>query len=818
MTLCATVCAMFFCLSAAAASLPSLQQDASISDGLLPNGAAYYIAVNPSEKSSVEFALVQKLNAVSGADASRDAGGAMSALDRFGGRTAREFLSGNSAFCDDVQDEMLDLREDAVIYRFGRLAVSDELMDSVLLMIFDMVEEKGTGGRGTSVTDYAIVVSGDVDKDAMLTRLRHFSMMVPVRSSDAVTRQAYTPASSGEVEFVLTEQPTADLTGISLIYKIPRVPEEYMGTTVPFVAEYMGNMLCSVLETRIHAGLKAAGLPVTGLSCRYVGSAAQAGDEEVEIRMETAAEYLDDVLSVLSSALASADEAALSTRDFPSFRKEYLFGLYAKSVAPTVSNEENIGRCVSSFLYGTALPDRKERLTGLIKGRVADTTHVRLFNTYASGVLSSSHNVSIRLKGNIPLGEEELKHRFLSSWKSETGLKTGRSQDSLVSAKALADKLKLSSSRKENASKGVLWTFDNGMKVIYKRMTTNSLFRYDLKLRGGRRELEGMTAEETAGLASVLSCYNVGGMDGDAFRRHCSSSDFTMDIDVSRMGMDISGLASYASLPMLFEALIALANEREESPESYRYLALCERLKPGMKTVFDEELPAKAAKYFDECFSRMNEGVLIIVGDMEETAMRKLLQTQLMYFHTGAASPRRIRVPYRQADALSSCDSVDVNLSAPMAFTADNYVLASLARVVLEDALNQALCGKGAAAAVSFEFVDLPQERLELMISLKEMNLDRLPSDERRISAGEMGEIVDGVLARLSSVSLSGNSLDAYKSMLKNDVSSCRQKEEYWISVIATRFFRGKDLNSRYEEKTDALTAERLRSLFYALL
>ena len=55
------VLGMFSAISVLAQDLPTLPSDPAIHQGTLPNGTRWMISVNPAERQTADFALVQKV-------------------------------------------------------------------------------------------------------------------------------------------------------------------------------------------------------------------------------------------------------------------------------------------------------------------------------------------------------------------------------------------------------------------------------------------------------------------------------------------------------------------------------------------------------------------------------------------------------------------------------------------------------------------------------------------------------------------------------------------------------------------------------------
>ena len=135
-----------------------------------------------------------------------------------------------------------------------------------------------------------------------------------------------------------------------------------------------------------------------------------------------------------------------------------------------------------------------------------------------------------------------------------------------------------------------------------------------------------------------------------------------MDAQVALNSMTITGDAPSGRLELLLKALVNLANGRTLNRAEFQAFAANEqlrdrtledelmlRLNPGYAytrsrdpQVLSAETQEKAERFFAERFARMNDGVLILAGDLSEEQVKRLLTRYLGNFSTGkGATPRK---------------------------------------------------------------------------------------------------------------------------------------------------------------------------------
>jgi len=835
--------------------VPSLPADPNVSKGVLPDGISFYLSVNKTEKGLVEFALVQKRDPK---DSVFAAGRALAGVPRLGGCNAHGFMARNGLCPGEIRHGtagIAETRDDAVVYRFGTLHTSrgEAAVDSTLLMMFGIVEKACADGMPNSSN--AIIIAGDIDKDAMLKKLGLFSLMVPSSGTSAVADESYRwqPADSAICEVIIDS--TAALSTVKVKYSSTRTPRNMTGTVLPLVSERLGDIMGTILKKRLYTELKRNGVPVASVSYKYYKSTDQAGDEQYEVIIKTGERHTVKAVQVAAAVLSDIDCKGVLPKEFVDARGEYLIRLYGQSLSPAIPNRDYVDRCISSFLYGSDLSSNSDRFKFFVRGKVADSTQTRMFNRFVSGLIDSTANLTLAVSVKSAfLSESELLEKFNASWRERYGVGTyisyAANQNDTISMDTAAEKIKVKSTRTDPVSGGTSWRFDNGVNVVYKRMSTGGLFYYTMVIRGGYSAMKDIKRGEGAFLSDMLETYNICGLKSEDFHYLMLSNGITMSSRVGLSDMRLSGTAPRPSLTLLMKSLAAVANSRSIDPDNFEYYRECEKLVleagkndlSGRKAAIDSlicpsynyssdktlhalypDLQERAMAFFDEQFSRVNDGVLVIVGDMEETAMRKFLQQHLGAFRTQANTAVRVKLPYQPISGWTTYTvdgekpSVDVAMSSPLQFSAENYMASKIAALAVQDAFNEALCGTGTSARVASEMVMYPQERYNMMISVENVPLDMLPEGETHEDAINLLYRIREILSSLSSTPLPDAKIKVYKAMLSDELTSRQADPHYWLSVVTARYVEGKDLNTKYKDKIDAVNAAKIQDIMTSL-
>ena len=144
----------------------------------------------------------------------------------------------------------------------------------------------------------------------------------------------------------------------------------------------------------------------------------------------------------------------------------------------------------------------------------------------------------------------------------------------------------------------------------------------------------------------------IAGMKGRDFKDMLSLCGMTMDTKVNLFHTTISGHVEDNDASLLMKSLLAVANDCRPDTLEIDYYARCEALRrsmafgkdsrvvvdsllcPGYKYTqyktgagFDRRVFAKAEALFASMTSKMNDGMLVLVGDMNEAELKRLLQS-----------------------------------------------------------------------------------------------------------------------------------------------------------------------------------------------
>ena len=811
--------------------LPSLPVAREISVGSLPDGIRFYLVENTTRKGFADFALVQR--GVRDVAAAREA---LRGLPHFGDRAPWRFLA-DHGIGYSRNGFVSRPAEDAVLLRFRDVPTHlESVADSTLLMLF--------GIASSCREPQAVIVCGDIDAARVRERMEPLSLMVPTLE-DSYKSADYQWIPSDTARVSISAGMTGGLASVSAGFRSQRLDAELMNTPQPLVTRAYADQLGLILRERVERAFRRAGIPLAGFRYRYDGSAAGLGDERHVITVYTSYKELDAATRRLAAVLGTLDRDGAGPAEFRSARDR----LVAQARrTPRMSNADYLERCAASYLYGADLASRETVADFVANRRLDDGRELELFNGFTTALLDSARNLTLHF--DLPgrdLRGNDLLHTFQLGWQ-ETEAPEAPGAD-FAAPLPPARKVRLRAEAEEPVSGGRLWTFSNGIKVIYRRLPGQGEFHYALLLRGGVAEVPGLRSGESAFVGDLLALSRVAGQSGADFRDRLAAEGITMDTQASLSDLRITGRAPGGKLPLLMDALLALSGNREPDPEAFDYYRRGEALRQqlearstqGINALMDsiihpdyfytgrkrteslqDDLPQRAEAYFASLFDKVGDGVFVFLGDLPEEELKKELCRTLGGFRVGKLHARRPIVDMRSATGLNARTAqggepgAHVALSAAVPFSLQNRMAFRIACSVLEERLAAALADRGAWAEVSDGLELFPDERLTLYIHCRPCPAESLPAGISPAGPQALLDAVRSVTRTLSGTPLENAGIQAYKDLLLKQMEDRTNNPGALLGDVLTRYGEGKDLVTDYQaaiRSVDAAAVTRILGL-----
>lgn len=836
--------------------IQTLPADPAISSGTLPNGMTYYIARNPLYKGMADFALVQRTGArtVEGVERSRIveiSQQALSLYPRLQAPTVQDFFARHGVVAG--RNGYVEVTDDATIFRFRNVFIAETptMMDSTLLVMLGIADrcsdtEDEFLKNWYAPSDQAIIVAGDVDAGKISEKLKMLSYMTPASPSEP--RQDYIWKEDG-VNVCIDYNGLRELVSVSASWKLPRTPRESMNTVQPVIYERFMTEMGIVARERIINILKARKIPFADVSYEYENSVASLGDEKFRVSLSVSPDHMMDAISVLASVMSGIDAADVRADELKRADRIYLERM-RKSAVQRLDNADYVDMCVAAFMYNASLATQENILNFHTSKVLDDSSEVSLFNSVVSASIDPSRNLVIGCSGKVPqVSADEIAGAFDAAWKnaSEYDRPDFLREPHLWE---MGEKVKIKSSKKEHMSDGTVWTLSNGFRVIFKKMPTDDIVYYSLAMNGGYVSLPDIQTGDGAYISDYLDFCTIGGVDADTFRDALRLHGMTMEFKVNMSNVTMKGMVPDDGLEYLVRALLTVMNDRAVDEDAFAAYRAGEPLRLEMdKGTVRERMAAvdsiicpdyrytsyraagrlsgslaeRADAYIDNLASKMNDAVLVLAGDIDETLLKKVLVMYADGFKTREHAFIRPSVSYQpiSGEVMYTLDgesnSVDIVMSAPIAMTSDNYYAAVMASMALRKSLVQAVSGTGMTLDLVHDFCKYPQERFNIKVSLTEASVEGFAPGSARDEPMEAMSAVSRRLKTLDSMEISEDELSSYKSLMKKIMSISKGEPEYWLRAIPMRYLDGKDLTTGCDARIDAVTTDRIKSLLKSL-
>lgn len=814
-----------------AQALPELPVDKSVTRGTLPNGVEYFLVASKTQIGIADFVLIQK-----GRSEVASARESLSSLPHFHSAKPYEFLSRHGIGYSATG--FINKYPAAVSFHFRNVPVNDwAVSDSTLLITFDLMD--------THSSDQALILCGDIDVAKILERMKVLSMMVSDRrKSDSEFEYKWMSWEGIKVNQI--ENATEDVVNLLYSYSAPRSPREVMNTAQPLVSEAFAYELGSILEKRINKIFRGKGIAAVNFRYRYSNSSAHNADETYSIGVSVHKDKMAEANRIISSILADLDTNGAIVEEFQDARDK-LMSLARRELEKTTSNYEFVQRCESAFLYGTNLAPRSVINEYFFKRQLPVEQELAFFNSYIQALISNERNLAINV--SVPKGEpryDEVVDDFNAAWNgvSQTAYRQSYKADyadtsALVSN---ASRLKVKTVAKEPLSGGELWTFSNGMKVVYKKVPGSSCIDYNLMLKGGTSTIPDLQPGESAFVGDMLFLGRIAGMDGNDFRNMLSANGITMDVNVSAGNMQISGTVPNGKVQLLLKSLLAIANGRassfnggdlsyfkageELSEELQRYSqdAIIAKMDSLMfpdfpfgdvrnASVIDTPLQLKSCNYFNEQFSKVNDGVLVLFGGVDAEKLKQTLSRSLGAFKVSSKHASRPASSFKsderwvtvRTDATSLTGtrfgtSVNMAYSVSSPFSLEQYLTFRVASKVMEKQIVRNLSGLGMYASFSRKVGDYPTGRMTFYVVCRPCLGEGLPAGVEPVGAVRALEALRFAVARSASGPLSDSLLSQCKQEVLNEVKSESAVSENMMKLVVSKYSDNNDMLTGYAD------------------
>lgn len=837
-----------FTFSLRAQELPSLPKASDVVTGTLPNGIDYYLVKNGVSSGFADFALVQK-----GLVSESLSRSALTNLQHFQNKSPYQYLA--KLGVGYGKKGYIRTEGTSTVYDFENVPVAQSsVRDTVLLMLFDISE--------LSPHRQAVIIAGDIDPAAIKQRMDVFSMMVTPRNGQGNAGiVAWDPERRTGFSMELMRSRTEATVGMGFL--APRTPASSMNSVQPLVSEMFSRELGYIAKARLEQAFKNEGIPFVDAYSDFSGSADSPDPEKTSFGLTVRIEDVERSAELLGSVLADLKEDKVDVAEFQSAKDRQLSDVGA--AASEFKNSDWVRKCTSAYLYGSDLASPAAVKTFFQNRNMDAAREAALFNDFKSAVLSGPKDMVFRhfnpLLPYFDIASDVLLPAFERGWsqsvKGPSSVVFMVNQSDTLSIAMPKSKVKLKNSATEPISGGELWTFSNGMKVVFKKSGSDHRFEYGFLLNGGLSEVKDLKQGEEGYISEMLKLNTVSGFTSRGFYDVLRANGLSMEPEVTATHFALRGSAPSSSFHLLLKSLVALAGSRHIDREGYDWYRECEKLRlslerksdAGVSAALDsimcpgsvlgslrnekglsDDLPDRAGKYFDARFSRCNDGVFVIVGDIDPNFLKRELLNYLGNFHTSSSFALRpqtgVNLKSGWTTVTERAERVPVGdgrpglylaMSAQRSFSAEKYMAFKVAVAELGRRMAEALADTGMYAHIEDGFEFYPTERLSVKMFCRPVEVDGLPAGLEVQDARSVMTAVRTALSELSSADVPAAALSAAKNALLSEMSTKLSKPEGVVEAVMMRYSVGKDLVSDYKSKVNAVKASDVKDMLSAL-
>lgn len=739
---------LFLCLSLHAQDqenqLPKLKKDPSFKSGELANGITWYFAENKTQKGLMNISLVQKMDSEicektldSIAVANFNSIGALHI-------PVRDFLSRNGISAGEKGYHKAV--KGSIRYDFNRLssAHKDSVLDSTLLAVFNLAEIFGRSGAPSA--GQAVVVAGDFDSKLMLSKMNLLSLIAPLADGKAPVLE-FSRDSTKLVAQGFRIDRDGSLAKVSAVWNDSRTPAEYMETVLPVISDKLAGELGWVLKHRLE--------PVFDLNkvnawteFHHVNSAQSPYEDKISFTANCMGSDADLVEDIMAREFSRLLTWGIDQVEYAYARDAYRYSWYKSYSSQIVPNSEKQQACVSSFLYDASLATDAEKMKFAYR-KMPLETQTELFNDFMQRLLVQT---AVRDTTLSPLpyytSKEEI-DKILDGYIPSYSLKTPK------------EKL-------ENTTGGLLWTYQNGVNLIHKKLETNGITHFTYAVRGGREEAE---------MEDVMSVSDIA---PEALENYLSANGLDIKLKLNPSDIRISGTVVKENTELLLKLLSAFSNQEVNK----------EVLGPG------------------------NYKLLVIASDMEDAAISELVGRYAPGLRPGGKWMAGKAFEEDTDDAFDLKGFTLFESDFKFDLSATNKALAEIAAYALEDAVMEEFQNDALYMRNFSSFHGFPVGRYRLMFGVHRYAHNTV-SGLGDPDAKEIRQRLEKVVRKLAEQPLDESQLKKYRGLAKNAYLSHSGTADFYVSLAVERYMDNKNFGSRYTNVIDSIKAASIQK-FYA--
>lgn len=691
-----------------------------------------------------------------------------------------------------------------------------------------------------------IIIVGDIDPDAIEQKIKKMFADIPKPVNASERTEFEVPDNKGVLASVAFD-PEATSTSIMLMYKKDAMPKELRPTTTSLVFGFMNSMVTRMLNSRLADITQKANPPFTGARASY-------GD----LIVSNTKQAFDISASAKDGGLESALRAIVTEAEkvrrygFTASELERAKANFTSSLEQIYKERDKLNsgifveQILNHFLTGEAYPGIEAEYA--IMQQIMPMITLEQINAYAMS-LPTEDNVLLAVmmpekEGLAIPTKEELIAIFESARSAEVApYEESVSNEPLISQAPAAGKVV--SEVKEPMSNSVVWNLSNGATVVVKKTD----FKEDQILmnassKGGFSLFDINDIVSSKVVSDVISVGGLGNFSSSDLRKVLAGKNASVRASIGLTSETIGGscapkdLETFMQLVHLSFTSIRQDDEAFQSWQS-RVEAQLKNAEANPMTAFSDSLQktlynnSPYAKRLNtemlanvnyertlnlgrERFANAADFVFTFVGNIDEAQLKGYVETYIGSLPANKGRKENWNIVDRHTVKGVLTKEFTKEMQTPKStvysiytgnvpYTIENNILANMASQVFDMVFTRTIREQEQGTygvGVDMDMSYYPDDNFTFLfgfdtdVALKERLLKRAYTEiENVIATGISQEDFNKILEYMN----------------KNYEQNLRENN-YWLSVINTRFLIGKDMHTTYKATLDSITPEKLHN------
>ncbi|MCR4565258.1 MAG: hypothetical protein K5651_04095 [Bacteroidales bacterium] len=683
--------------------------------------------------------------------------------------------------------------------------------DSVIYRAFVQTRDAITAHPEQLGSDNTIIlVVGDFQKDDILARLQHLSVVMPHHQSS--WERARRPIWEDKAP-ALTAQKTR--SGHSLLrYSlfVPAIPESLGKTIVPTVSERSWSILQQIAERRLEIALEQGNIACEGIRSHYKAARKAENSDLFTLEVIVGEKDLASTAAHLCRVLKDIRDGQVSENELEAASNKYLFSRFDRQLRPTTHQAMGL-LLFNSYLYASDLAPQKEKTMFFTSKKYKVKEDKSRFDRFAAHMI------------RIPQSwiSEDTEHGHTIDSVASAGGPSLNFKDTSAFAGATRA-CKLSRKIAEGTTDGTMLFFENGTLAVYKQKECGKRIYFSYIFDGGYARL--IHPEGAAWIEDVFWAGRVNGYKMKDFVSLLAAGGIDIHFNASHSALVLSGSCPERKGSSLLKALIALTGHFRVEDADLEYLARCadipyykdeeERIRleisrmlhPEYSWDLDKSVAAATPKALQEVadllrssFRSSQKGTLFLQANIAERRVVSKLRRFMGQFPTDGQRARRIYSTLRTVSGTTRVG--DIGPQKAMRITSsfnyesglDRQLTKEIALALVQDRLRERLSDIGVRCRIEEHVIFQPVENVELSILLSGSPMQAL-----RIINNNLREMGDG--------NISEDAFHRAAAELYARIQAQENSPFYWRDIIFNRLVYGKDFRNQIKARLDKVSPE----------